>query len=361
MNYVINFLKSIILCSCTGGVAVMKYQYRRTIFSALFLVSPVAFSAAPIAYDGWTVTNGTIDASSATGGGYCDAGNCTTLVSEPGMLYQEVVATDSSGFTGTYLRLILTDENADSTAGPLQFSTESFVPYAENSDPLPVGAFAHYQGIAAKQVINGTVDNFQAISEIQRGNMREVNSLGADDMYSVKFSQQFAGTDVSANFSHTGWTAFCSGGGCTQVDSDFVIGRSTDMEQTTNIGGTLNPAADQLFVQRTRDGIKGNVNFLNPFWGTGEANSTAGSMWVSEFGDPQGTAVSWGNTGDVTATWIVQDGQITPGTVTAFQRIKDNNTLATDTRFEFDVPVGTQADPFAWDANFGAAPSFAVP
>ncbi|MDH5218487.1 MAG: hypothetical protein OEX19_12365 [Gammaproteobacteria bacterium] len=328
----------------------MKYQYRRTATLALVLASPTVFAVAPVAYDGWSVSGGTIDTTaSCTTAGV----SCTNLVSDPGMVYEEVTTGGSK-----FLRLILTDQGATGAPNQLNFTTETFIPYAQLGDPLPPGSIAHYQGIAAKQVVRDAADSFEGVTEVQRANMRQLGSLGADDMFTIKLSQGFGNADISSAFAHTSYTQFSSGG--TTIDSDQVIGRITDIQQSNDVGGTDNPGASQLFVQRTRDGTKGNSNFS--FGGSYFVTApitTAGSMNVSAAAATPGAPVSWINKADISTTWIVQDNNIStaPGIAIAYQSIKNNDTLAEDVMRDFELPVGT-ADPFAWETNFGTAPTF---
>ena len=350
MKFVLDFLKIIILCSSTGGGKSMKYQYRRSSLFVLVLSSPTVFAAAPVAYDGWSVVGGTIDTTaSCTAPGV----SCTNLVSDPGMVYEEVTSGGSK-----FLRLILTDQTASGAPNQLSFTTETFIPYAQLSDPLPPGSIAHYQGIAAKQVVRDSVDGFEGVTEIQRANMRQLGSTGADDMFTIKLNQNFANPEISSAFAHTSYTQFSSGG--TTIDSDQVIGRITDIQQSNDVGGTDNPGASQLFVQRTRDGVKGNSTFTFPGgYFVSAPITTAGSMNVSAASAVPGAPVTWINKADISTTWIVQDSNVStvPGIAIAYQNVKNNDALTEDVMREFDAPVGT-ADPFAWEVNFGTAPTF---
>lgn len=329
----------------------MKYQYRRTASLALVLMSPTVFAVAPVAYDGWSVTGGAIDTTaSCTTPGV----SCTNLVSDPGMVYEEVTTGGS-----TFLRLILTDQAATGAPNQLNFTTETLIPYAENGDPLPPGSINYYQGIAAKQVVRDAVDNFEGVTEIQRANMRQLGSVSADDMFTIKLSQSFAGADIDSAFAHTSYTQFSSGG--TNIDSDQVIGTITDIQQSNDIGGTINPGAKQLFVQRSRDGVKGNSTFTFPggYFVTAPI-TTAGGMHVSATAETPGAPVTWLNTQDIRTTWLVQDNNISsaPGIAISYQSVENNSGVPVeDIMSEFDLPVGT-ADPFDWDPNFGSAPTF---
>lgn len=331
----------------------MNYQYRRTALTILVLVSPLTYAGAPVAYDGWSVSGGAIDTSTscATSGV-----SCTNLVSDPGMIYEEVTAGGSK-----YLRLILTDQAATGAPNQLNFTNEVFIPYAL-ADPTAFPALA--QGIASKQVVKDVVDNFSATTEVQRANMRQLGTTLTDDMFSIKINQSFSNAEMSSSFSHTNYTQFAYSASATAPDTDVVIGSKTDISQSLDVGGTDNPGATQMFVQRSRDGYKGTADPSNPglSWLAFSPDpyfanapiTTAGSMSVS--GAP---AITWTEADSISTTWMVQNGNEVPGqgAAVAFQSIKNSDALTEDVAIALDLPVGT-VDPFAWDANFGTAPSF---
>ncbi|MDH5219456.1 MAG: hypothetical protein OEX19_17250 [Gammaproteobacteria bacterium] len=358
----------------------MNFQNKSALLLSLSVMSPMAFAGPPVAYDEWSVIGGTIDTSlscSATGVA------CDTLVSDKGMLYQQV----TTG-AGAFLRLIITER--DATGDPnapvndpdaLAFSDESFIPFslydsAGNAGPLPpaYNSFGAPQGIADKQSIKDTVDNFVATTEVQRGNLRQLSTDGvyggvseggvsADEMFTVKIDQSFSNAEISSDFSYTGYTQFATGftmadpvTGKTFVvaepDTNFRIGSAMDIDQTLDLTDAVTTGA-QNFVYRDRRGYKGTsaVTYSNAgSYLTSAPLTTAGEMNIS--GDA--TPVTWDNTDSITTTLLVQtaDAAIIP---VAYQSLNVNNDAAKqDSALIFDAPTG----PIDWDVSFGTAPTF---
>ena len=330
----------------------MNFQNKSALLLSLSVMSPMAFAGPPTAFDEYTVIGGKIETSCGTGV------TCNTLVSDNGMLYEQVSTAD-----GEFLRLIITDFNADGHATELEFSDESFIPFALDSDVPP--SFPSYnsaalpQGLASKQTLRDPTDNFVATTKIQRSNMRQYagdwkTPVSIDEMFTVQIDQSFSNSEITSDFSTTSYTQFQNDfNNAADPDTDKVIGRKMDIAQSLDMSDTNNPLAKQLFVQRSRSGYKGTstpVSYNSYGYFVTAPLTTAGQMNLS--GDT--TPVTWDATDSITTTWLVQtaDAAVIP---VSYQSLNVNNDAAKqDSALIFDAPTG----PIEWNANFGATPTF---
>lgn len=331
----------------------MNFQNKSALLLSLSVMSPMAFAGPPTAFDEYTVIGGTITTACGV-----DV-TCNTLVSDNGMLYEQVSTAD-----GEFLRLIITDFDANGDASELAFSDESFIPFALDTGSLPsvndgYNSLALPQGLASKQTLRDPTDNFVATTQIQRSNMRQYTGdwktpVPIDEMFTIKIDQSFSNDEITSDFSTTAYTQFQNDfNNAADPDTDQVIGRSMDIDQTLDMSDTNNPAAKQLFVQRSRSGYKGTstpVNYNSFGYFVTEPLVTAGQMNLS--GDT--TPVTWAAADTITTTWVVEtaDAAVIP---VSYQSLNVNNDAAKqDSALIFEAPTG----PIDWNANFGAAPTF---
>ncbi len=354
-----------------------KYKLSAAItFALLSSMSSSAFAAPPVAYDGWTVTAGVIDTSiSCSGVGV----TCTELApAENGFKYEEVESDGSKFF-----RLILTEPNATgdplvtSGAGELSFTTESYIPFALVGEGIA-------QGVATKQIVRDSA-NFQLSAEIQKGNMRGLYATNAEDMFSTKIAQTLssASNDFNSAFDFTNYTAFSTVSTSNNPDTNTEIGRQLSISQNTLVGSPGDTSKKQTFEQRQVSGAAGNLSYTP--WYTGPAPGlktkfmvngneyfitsplTAASsvtLPVTSNGiavvPAASNTVSWANQDDISTTWVAQSSN-SPTNPTGvgmnYQSVSNNTTNIEASATLLEI-LPTTADPFAWDANFGAAPTF---
>lgn len=310
---------------------------------AAFCTPALVAAAPPVAYDGWTVTpGGMVDSSSS-----CTAPgvSCTTLFADTGFLYEEVTTSEYS-----YLRLILTEPSASGAPGTLNFTNETFIPFAlEGSGIL--------QGMATKQVIRDPLEDFVATAEIQRSDLRR-NSVLPEDTFNVKLGQSIIDAEMTSDFSYRNYTEYPSWyvPGAATPDSNNVMGEILDIAQDILVGEAGDTSKKQVVDYRKRNGYLGYSPSV--WWGVREPISTAGAVTLD------GTTVSWTDAQDVTSLWVVQSSNVipAPGVVTAdvgmaYQRVENRDDATSAEELVLDVPQ--PLSPFDWDAaTFDVAPSF---
>jgi len=311
---------------------------------AAAVVPGLVVAVPPVAYDGWTVNaGGVVDSSSS-----CTAVgvSCTTLVEDTGFLYEEVNTSEYS-----FLRLILTEPSASGDPSTLDFTNETFIPFAEIGGGI-------LQGMAAKQVIRDQTTNFVATAEIQRSDLR-VNALVAEDAFNIKLGQNMSDAEMLSDFSYRNYTQYPSWyvPGAATPDSNNVMGEVLDINQEILVGEAGDTTKKQLVDYRKRDGYQG----FSPsaWWGLLEPITTAGTETLD------GTEVlSWTEGQEVTSLWIVQSSNVgaVPGTEAAdvsvaYQRLENLDDATVADELARDIPEPLK--PFVWDnANFGVEPLF---
>lgn len=324
----------------------------------LALFTSAAFAAPPIAYDQWSVTNGSVDTSlSCTAAGI----SCKTIATDNGFQYEEVTTPVYSFF-----RLILTEQNATGAPVDLSFSNETYTPFA-----LVNAGIA--QGAATKQVVRDAASNFDLVTEVQKGNMRGLNAATADEMFTTKIDQSFSNAEFSSGFAFTNYTEFFQGP-ATNPDTNIERGRILDITQDVLVGDPGDTTKKQKFVHSQRKGFSGNsssafsfpapglpVEFMvgGSYFVSGNI-TTAGSMTLPDtqngIAGPTSTTVSWNDGNDITTTWIGQSSNLAANTVDLnYQRVSNNTAGTEATAVVINLPE--PVNPFDWDTNFGAQPA----
>ena len=349
----------------------MKLNKLNGIIISTLLFSGNAFSAAPTPYDNWVIEEGVIysgkkddlwlgapsgslvpeavpngapiytaPTTSPSGGFSCDDTNitCKVLVQDTGFIYEEITFNSPvvGGLSKKYLRTIVIDDaNLSGTYNPsnVTFSSESFVPFSI------AGPASFDQGVAVKQVVRDSQDNFVDISEIQKGMMRldpsfHFTNLGdpggaipilhpnspataADDRFTTKLYQSFSNdeTGIDSTFEYKNYTQYHSGPVERNPDTNLVIGKDLAIDQTVSLGSNptpIDPTNDkrQRFVYKRASGEKGTgVTFFSGSHPRGyfhiEPQTTASSMTVERFdNEHDGSTVTWGTDDDISVTWI---------------------------------------------------------
>jgi len=349
-------------------------------FSLSMMASSTVFAGPPVPYDNWSVSNGAIDTSTSCGA----AGvTCKTIATDNGFIYEEV-KTD----VYTFLRLILSEEDASGNPVDLSFTNETYTPFAIVNRGIA-------QGAATKQVVRDAASEFELISEVQKGNMRGLLATTAEEMFTTKIDQSFAKGVVDAEFSSgfkfTNYTNFMAAQ-ATNPDTNIERGRILEITQDVLVGEPGDATKKQEFVHSQTKGYAGNssstfnfapdagvlpVEFMvGGLYNTG-ANSPitqAGSMTMPNTVNggivPGTTTVGYGDGDDISTTWIGQSSNVNDiDTDLLYQRVANNTdgVEATAVVIPFLVsggiipgnpgPLPAPINPFDWDTtNFGTAP-----
>jgi len=417
----------------------MQLKKLSIIAASTLIVSGNIYAGAPTAYDNWVVEDGVIysgkkddgwlggpdptapgfvppeavqagtpiytaPGSTPTDGFSCDDGNitCKVLVQDNGFIYEEITFTHPNG-DQKYLRMVVVDDTVvDGDATNVSFSSESFVPFAIGG----LGAFA--QGLAVKQVVRDSQDNFVDVAEIQKGMLRLAPGFvpfgtnntptPPDDAFTTKLSQTFSTADLDSSFGYTNYTQYAVAPIERNPDLNIIIGQETSLTQTVLLGdnpGSTEPKK-QAFEYRQVSGMKGTHdpslglgNAFDSLYHFGAQLTMDGSMTLETYpiggGDngydgstvPYSGAVFFGLNptpgDDVRVTWIAATELANFGDVTnpaevgfAYQQVvnKTTDTSGRERYLNFiDGPSNTTnpltIDPFDWDENnFGTQPVF---
>ncbi len=322
----------------------------------LLCMAGSAFANPPLVnFNGWSANAGAIDTTAS-----CSAAGitCTTQVQDNGFLIEKVETADY-----TYLRFVITDPNATGATSDLEFSAETFLPFAFNAGPTA----GISQGISSLQVIREAATGFESTAELQRSMMRLENPAMIDnttvleptppeDMYSIKLSQTITDEEngYADTFDYLGYTAFATLPNM-NPDSDVTIGRAMEITQQVAIGESNDPSATkQTFQQKRRMGVSGN-SIANPFSNTnyfveGNPLSSANSMTLGD------ATVTWADGDEIVSNWLVQEDIMSDTTALVHQTIENKTTGAS--AVQTDISASLPATPFAWEpVNFGTEPS----
>lgn len=333
-----------------------KHKSHKFLGLSVILLPGVALAAAPVNYDGWTASSGTIDTSlscSAAG-----VSSCKTLAEDDGFIQEEMIIDDY-----TYIRLIVTDPNADGAADEQAFTSESFVPFAFNDEGIS-------QGVAAKNVVRDFAEGFTDQAEVQRSMMRfrdpGMNNPAdlpgptpAEEMWSIRLTQTFDRSDMQSVFMFENYTEMATFPAATP-DTNNVIGYKMSISQVipfdpTGSGG-LDPNAKQKFEHRQIAGAMGNfpipLFFPSDYYAYAPL-TPAGDMTLG------GKTVSWSETDEVSTSWVVQTDLFDTSNVSVSAQTVTNLTTSDDASQTDTIAITPPVSPFDWDEpTFGPEPVF---
>jgi hypothetical protein len=192
---------------------------------ALAVISGIASAAPPIPYDGYTVTNGVINAP-------CPAISCTTLVSDNGFLERQV----KTG-SGTYIQFILTDIGVSGDPaqaafsagrGTVNFTNEDFVKLGNRTNGL-----ASKQSLISSEFVDPTTeDRFQTSTVYSFGWAKPTAATPWIDM-----TQAVSTLDYSAN-PLSPQEIFNTTIHVLSSDSAFQSNQNVDLTQKIFLGGS---------------------------------------------------------------------------------------------------------------------------
>lgn len=302
--------------------------------------APLAvFAAPPMAYDQWSVNNGTISAQ-CVGGVACGGG-----VSGPGMLQRPV-----DNGTAKFIQSIMTNPNATGTPATLSFASESFVKQGwTSSDTVNGGTVSSAQsdtggGIALKQRMVETGSSFQGAFNLTT----LIHTGWADDNSTPTIEiNQHNGSNLAV----------------VQWSNDFVY------KQNVNAAGTvtgLSMDIDQLGINlRNFDPIKAQENHPNDVMHY-VRRRRAGDMNPGRLGGVSGggggsSVPAFTAGGDAQVTWfgMYYYGEPGPNTSIGYQAYDDlSDTRAGSSQMEKEDAPGR---PWSWDNMFGIIPTMPFP
>ena len=336
----------------------MRRKYQPVVVMGLsaIVLPGVSTAAAPVNFDGWSASSGNIDTSLS-----CSAAgvtSCRTLAEDKGFIQEEMVVDDY-----TYIRLIVTDPNADGAPSDQGFVSESFVPFAFNNEGIS-------QGLAAKQVVRDFAEGFTDQAEVQRAMMRfrdpgmknPADLSGptpADEMWSIRLTQTFDRSDLQSVFQFENYTAMATFPAATP-DTNDVIGYKMSISQTIPFDPTgsagIDPDAKQKFEHRQIAGAAGNFPiplFFPSSYYAYEPLTPAGDMTVG------GKTVSWSETDAVSTSWVVQTDLFDTTNVSISSQTVTNLTTGDEASQTDTIAISPPVSPFDWhEPTFGPEPSF---
>lgn len=338
----------------------MKAVVRGLFIALLGCISAVAYAVPPIAYDGWVVSGGTIDASSLCTGTI----TCQTMVSEDGFLEQKVV--DTSNNT-KFIRIIMTDpgEDGDPTltgvSADLEYTYETYTPVMTNDEcnnAIVTNFGQDCQGVAAKMVIRDVSEDFEAVSELQRNFPKGLDYPNYADMYNMKLTQSLGSVDpdFSNDFLFIKYSKWeCNVG--FPCDGYGEVGHILNIDQDVFTGDTATgDTAREKFAYRDLGGFVGRDNVGCTFFNQCDPMLTASSMTLD------GNTVSWGTSDFISTTWVAETSNSGAQNGFNYQKVENDSTSSSafqDSLAYLDMSgpaSGTVLDPFDWDSNFGTQP-----
>ena len=315
----------------------------------------------PIPFGGWSVNNGNITASCASGV------VCGPAMSTRGMLQRELTA---GADNGRYIQNILTDSTASGLPGTVAFSSESFVKQGwstsswtntggENGEStITTGTGDTSSGLSSLQVVrDSSGDSMLVTSKINTGWAAEAGKPSIEISQNVGGSLTSSSVDMAADFSYI----------ANMDASGNRTGFKLDLAQTVNGsafdgggggrgwsgGGSINK-----MVMRERAGdmltSSGSASLSGGSGGGGRGGfgggrgGFGGGGWSSGTSSGSGGSISWSAGNDIKVTWIAQSGF-------GFQAY-DN---LSDSRDRIATSSISGTGPFTWyDPPFGPKPSY---
>lgn len=304
------------------------------------------FAAAPMPFDQWSVSNGTISAQCATGVA------CSSPLKAPGMLQREI---NASG--GKFIQSVITNANATGTASTLAFSSESFVKQGWSSadtvngtPTIPgesniVTTGGGVSGIALKQTLSDPgsltkVGNFSLTTLIHTG--------WADDSTNrtVEIKQHNGSNLANAQYAYDFWFAQNVDANGNQTGMAWDIGQlGQNLRFFDPIKARENMPNDVMRFDRRR-----RAGDLNP----GRQGGGISGGGKSDSGSSSIPAFTAG--GDAQVTWFGMYYTGGEGQTSIGYQSYDNLNDATTGSFAFDRE-DAPGRPWSWDNLFGVMPT----
>ena len=314
------------------GMTRLALTLRRITFGTLIVLSTPGLADGPVAFNQWSVSNGTIDA-----GATCNAAGvtCTVLVQDQGMLQQQVTSA-----SGSYIQMILTEADATGNAASLGFVSENFI---------PTNNLTGYD-IHSQQIIRDPGQGFEQRAMIDRVPFFDANDTLVDLLH-VNLQQTLIDSDIAASFNIIKDEAVLSTG-------EVFTGKSIDInQQLVSASATSPDGIKTAFDARIREGWKlssANQTLLfDPFAPAGDI-TLHDTAFDGVVGADQ--TLTWLDGDSVTSIWLSQYNDELVTSAFGFQRVDNQSTDSTVSAGRFDTAA--VIDPFSWnELTFGQAPT----
>jgi hypothetical protein len=300
-----------------------EFKFSKYIGLAALGLSGAVYAAPPTVYDGWTVTNGTINAPCPVSGA---AGSCGAPMTDKGFLQREIVIGGTK-----YIQTIITD----STATAANATAINNLPFA-NEDFVRSGS-AGYAGKMSLNTSESTVATPNIADKMTYSSLLNTGwALGASDNL-MTLNQTVSTVDSTTAASPV--TTFTSSANIIQKDT-VETNRDLTLDQTALL---------------TSDGGKQKF-LLHSISGTLQTTSHTATGATPDpvilAGGTSGGNISWAAGDQISATWI---GQTIPSAPSTFGYTRfaspTGDTYLRD--FSSTAPAGT-----TWLTVFGTAPTF---
>lgn len=350
----------------------MNKHYNKSLFihKALWLVVATPLLAPstvtggpPIPFGGWSVNNGTISATCASGA------LCGTPTSTPGLLQREITAGTGNG---RYMQSILTDANASGLPGTVAFASESFVKQggfisqwttSAGESEATTTSSGETSGLSVSQVVRGTGnDKFLMTAQLNTG------WAAVAGQPNIEITQNFGGAAISSTVDMVGdfkYVANLDANG-NRTGFKLDIGQTVNGSQFNGSGGGGGGwggggfgwgggGSVNMFVMRE---VAGDMLTKSGSASLSGGNSRSGSSGFGGFGGSGGRSssdssgsggtITWTPGQDVKVTWVAQSGF-------GFQAY-DNRS---DTKNRIATSSISGTGPFTWVTDpFGVKPVY---
>lgn len=352
----------------------MNKHYNKSLFThkALWLVAATPLlvpgtvtGGPPIPFGGWSVNNGAISATCASGA------LCGTPTSTSGLLQREITAGTGNG---RYMQSILTDSNASGLPGTVAFASESFVKQggfisqwttSAGESEATTTSSGETSGLSVSQVVRGTGnDKFLMTAQINTG------WAAVAGQPNIEITQNFGGAAISSTVDMVGdfkYVANLDANG-NRTGFKLDIGQTVNGSQFNGSGGGSGgggwggggggwgwsgAGSVNMFVMRevagdmlTKSGSASLSGGNSRSGGGGGWGGTGGRSSSDSSGN--GGSISWTPGQDVKVTWVAQSGF---GFQAYDNRSDNKNRIATSSI--------SSTGPFTWVTDpFGVKPVY---
>ena len=298
------------------------------------LSSHQVIAAPPVAFDNWRADNGIIDTSASCTGNI----QCTTLAEEDGFLQQEVVTPK-----GSFIRLIMTETGSTGSATELAFTDENFV----LTDRAAREAGPSTWNIDLKQSIRDPANGLNSTTQIERHPYIDNNNMAAE-LIDITIDQSITSVDVNNQLHFEKHETILYEGA---IPVESIKGQSIDISSNVQMASSNDPFSDAIgFEYRQRGGVDGSFN--NGAF-THTPITTTSSLTLD------GKTVDW-NEGDTISASLISTTDSNSDIIFAYQTIENKDAPEAIDPFASQLAMNNPAiiDPFNWDNNLGATPTF---
>lgn len=322
----------------------VQRSVRLAIAVTLLSGQQLAFAAGPVAFDGYTVSNGSVSAGCpATTSNGAPITSCVDTVSDNGMLQREITVGGVSAEAGKYIQFILTDIGVSGDAaaaaftasrGTLNFTNEDFVKMNNRG-----AGIASQQRLIESTMVSATIeDRFEMAQEYEFGWARS----GLTPWVST--FEDISQVDYSVN----------------PTNPDVIFQSRADVISNNSLFSTDIDVGLTQFVDLTDANGTGNQGFKFKRV-AGQFQNTAHTAPAILPGGTNGGNITWAVGEDISALWLGQN--ITNMANAGFDHVRyTNNTLPTQSTQLTNLGVNATNSPSSWsNPPFGPAPTLTAP